>query len=286
MKTTSKLPFVIIANLLALVMPCSSQPFIDILNVQYVNSPDYGLINQKKNATRIKHFSIQGTIPFQFKNKTHTLIVSPEFEMWSPQIESANRTCIKQYGLLLPVSFLKTLNNPDWSIISTIIIRRNGYALNMKDNWQVGGAVLVNFKANENLNYKLGIYANTEFSGVFIMPLLGIDWQISKKTNLSGILPGCLTLEHKLYRKIYTGASFRAITNSYRQDTGYWRIDENRLGIFIDYYLTKNIVLNTGAGHSILRKIRSGTKDKFKIDWLANDNIYIKVSLAYLLRFR
>src|SRR5215216_6219455 len=91
---------------------CLSQPYIDIANIHYVNSPDQGIINQNKNATRLKQFAIGTTLPFQFKNKTDVIILSPALEIWSPEIETTNKDFEKQYGLALPVSFLKTLTNP------------------------------------------------------------------------------------------------------------------------------------------------------------------------------
>ncbi|MBC7826275.1 MAG: hypothetical protein H7122_00910 [Chitinophagaceae bacterium] len=265
---------------------CLSQPYIDIVNTQFINSPEYGIINQNKNSGSLKHYSIGTTIPFQFRNKSDAIIVSPGYEVWSLTSASSGGDLKKQYSVVWPVSFLKTLSNPDWSILVTAIYRKNGYALSMKHNWQIGGALLVNFKANENLRYKMGLYINKEFFGIFLMPLVGIDWQISKKTNLFGNLPGSLTIEHKLHKNIYSGASFRAITNSYRLDTGYWRIDESRLGVFLDYYFSKNFVLNAEAGHSVFRKIRTGIKDKFRKDLMINDNSYFKLGLSYRIRFR
>ena len=285
MKLLQRIFFIQVINL-GLFLPCKSQPYIDLLNVQYINSPDYGINNEKKNATDLKQFSISTTLPFQFKNKKDAIIMSPGLEMWWTKVGTIPHHLNPLYSISVPISFLKTLNNPDWSLISTLIIRRNGYQISMNDNWQLGGAFIANFKANENLRYKAGIYINKEFFGIFVMPLLGIDWQISKKTNLFGILPGNLTLEYQLNKKIYTGATFRAITNSYKLDTGYWRIDENRLGMFIDLYLSKNVVLNAEAGHSVLRKIRTGVKNKYRTDWNANDNTFLKIGLAYRLRFR
>ena len=265
---------------------CPAQPYIDLVNIHYISSPDQSVIDQKKNATCIRNFSIQTTIPFQFRNKSDAIIVSPSFEMWSTEVNNINEDFSNQHSLALPVTYLKTLGNPDWSILSTVIIRRNGYKFGMKNDWQVGGAVIAGFKANENLQYKLGVYANREFFGLFVMPLLGIDWEISKRTNLFGILPGNLTLEHKLKRNLFTGASFRAITNSYRTPTGYWRLNENRLGCFLDYYLSKHFVLNLEGGHSILRKLNTGGNDNVDVDWKAKDNLYVKLSLAFRLRFR
>ena len=279
---------IVVAILSNLTAPfrCNSQPYIDILNLQYINSPDIGFKNDSKNATELKQFSIATTLPVQFKNKLDALIISPGLDMWWAEVNTIKNHLNPFYSISLPVSFLKTLNNPDWSILSTVIIRRNGYKISMNDNWQVGGAFIVNFKANENLRYKFGVYINKEFFGLFVMPLLGIDWEISKKTNLFGVLPGSLNLEHKIAKNFYAGACFRAITSSYRLDTGYWRVNENRLGAFIDLYLAKKLILNVEAGHSLLRKISTGVKDEYKTDWKAIDNAYVKVGLAYRLRFR
>ena len=264
---------------------CVSQPFIDLVNLYYISSPGHGVSNEKKNVTSLQNFGIQTTIPFQFKNKTDAIIISPAFEIWSPEVEAIDEDFEHQYGLALPVSYLKTLHNPDWSILSMIIVRRNGYKLDVGNNWQVGGAMIANFKANENLKYKFGVYASGEFFGLFIRPLLGIDWQINKKTSLYGILPGSMNLEHKLKNNMYVGASFKAITSSYRTPGGYWRLDENRLGVFFDYYLSKHIAINIEAGHSILRKMRTD-QDMPDGDWNASDNLYAKLGMAYRLRFR
>ncbi len=170
---------------------------------------------------------------------------------------------------MLPISLLKTIPNSNWSVLLTPIVRANDTSVNSKSKYQFGGALLANHKsANGRLTYKIGIYVNGDLFGLFIMPLLGIDWQINSKTNLFGVLPGNLTIEHQISSKFHYGATFRAITNSY-SDSGkrYLRIDENQLGIFADYYLTKKIVLNLEAGHSLFRMIHSGIRNESMIDW-------------------
>ena len=109
---------------------------------------------------------------------------------------------------------------------------------------QAGGAFIVSNKRNENLTWRLGLYVNNDLFGLFVMPLAGIDWKINARNNLFGILPGNLTYEHKINEHFYYGANFRAITNSYAKSNGYWLIDENQLGLHLDTYLTKNLVLN------------------------------------------
>lgn len=275
-----------ICCLLGIALNCSSQPFIDLINIQYLNSPNRGIINQDKNPASLEHFSVQATVPIQLRNKKDIIIVSPFFDDWRPGATPASKDFCNQTSTGLPVSFLKWFGDSDWSLLSTVIVRRNGYKVNENSNWQIGGALIANFKASETLTYKAGLYLNREFFGLFAMPLVGIDWQISRKTNLFGVLPGSLTLERKLGKKIYSGASFRAITSSFKTVQGFWRLDENRLGIFFDYYLMKKFVGTVEAGHSILRKMRTGIRDKRYNDWQVNDNMYVKISLAHRLRFR
>ena len=265
---------------------CIAQPYIDLINVRYVNSPDCGVINQNNKPATLRYLNVSTTLPFQFKNKKDAIILSPYFESWSVKVKTVTNDFDEYYGIALPVTLLKTIPGTDWSFLATLIVRANANKFSEENMMQFGGAVLADFKANENLHYKLGIYANRELFGLFIMPLVGIDWQISNKTNLFGILPGHLTIEHKLGKRFYTGAAFRASTNSYAKEMGYWRMDENQLGIYADCYLSKHLVLNVEAGHSVMRKIRNGVKDEFKNDWKANDNVYFKIACAYRMRLR
>ena len=267
---------------------CDAQPYIDVINIRYAKSPDAGFFQHNKNETELNYLNVSTTLPVLFHNKKDALIFSPFFEQWSTRIAAPGNFNKYHYGLVLPVSLLKSIANSKWTILLTPIVRMNDISINSKSKYQFGGALLANHKnANGKLTYKIGVYMNGDFFGLFAMPLLGIDWQINNKTNLFGVLPGNLTLEHQASKKFYYGATFRAITNSYA-DSGkkYFRIDENQLGIFADYYLTKNIVLNLEAGHSLFRMIHTGTKNEMKTDWQANDNVYLKLAIAYRLRLR
>lgn len=260
-----------------------AQPYLDIANIKYTNSPNAGLINQNKNDVKIQYYGIGTNLPIQFKNKKDALILSPFFEIWSSNVNTNKRQ--NYYSVALPVSLSKTIPYTKWSILLTGIVRMNDSSINRKTNMQVGGAFIICKKRNENLTWKLGLYINNELFGLFVIPLAGIDWRINERNNLFGVLPGNLTYEHKINDHFYYGANFRAITNSYEKSNGYWRIDENQLGFYLDTYFNKNLVLNMEAGHSLFRKIRTGVKDNFKLDENVNDNFYLKLVFAYRVRF-
>ena len=270
------------ANLLS-TQQSMAQPFLDIANIKYTNSPNTGLLNQNKNDVKIQYYGIGTNIPLQFKNKKDAVIFSPFFETWSSKINNTNRQ--NYYSVALPVSLSKTIPYTRWSFLLTGIVRMNDSSINKKTKMQVGGAFILSKKRNENLTWKLGLYINNELFGLFVMPLAGIDWRINERNNLFGILPGSLTYEHKINEHFYYGANFRAITNSYGKSNGYWRIDENQLGFYLDTYFNKNLVLNIEAGHSFFRKIRTGVKDISKYDANVKDNLYFKISFLYRVRF-
>ena len=261
-----------------------AQPFLDIAKLKYTNSPNTGLLNQNKNDVKLRYFSFETNLPLQFKNKKDAIIFSPFFENWSSQINNDNRQ--RYYSIALPVTLSKTIPYTKWAVLLTGIVRMNDSSINKKTKMQIGGAFIVSNKRNEHLTWKLGLYVNNDLFGVFVVPLAGIDWQINNRNMLFGVLPGNLIYEHKINNHFYYGANFRAITNSYGNTNGYWRIDENQLGIYLDTYFKKNFVLNIEAGHSFFRKIKTGVMHVSKYDANVNDNLYVKVSFAYRVRFK
>jgi hypothetical protein len=179
----------------------------------------------------------------------------------------------------------------------TLIPRWNSYHSKLSgDYFQSGLALLFTYNRKNDLKYKFGLYYNSEFSGPFFMPLLGIDWKINDKNNLFGVLPGSLVYEHKVNNKIYWGASYRAVTNSFNagrldnaSSPSFIRIEENQVALFTDIYLFRQFVFNVEMGHSVLRQISLGligSRKNYYYEEYVNDNLVFKASVAYRVRFR
>ena len=178
------------------------------------------------------------------------------------------------------------------------IPRWNGEpSVQFSDGFQMGGLFLVTRKFKPGLQLKAGMYYNKEFFGNFFLPLLGIDWKINDKMNLFGILPGNMVFEHKFREKLAWGGVFRTFTNSYRIVEGslvgfdnFVRVNDIQAGVYGDFYITKKVVFNLEAGHTIFRNVSSaieGENGKDNLHTLAeSDNFYFRASLQYRLRFR
>ncbi|MGZ5253742.1 MAG: DUF6268 family outer membrane beta-barrel protein [Flavitalea sp.] len=258
-----------------------SQPYIDLLNLRYVNSPGSIKIPNEENQA-LQYFNVSTNIPIQFKKSSLIIMASPFFDNWklpSNYNDPKNRNF---YSIALPVTFIIKLNDK-WSALPTFIIRNNDTNVGV-NNIQTGGAMILQKKVKENLSYRFGVYMNSEFFGFFIVPVAGIQWKINDRSDLFGLLPGSITYQYKLTSKTATGASFRALTNSYAAGNNYYRFDENQLGIYLDQYLSKRIVLNAETGHSILRKVRTGIRNEKGHELSVNDAFYFKVSMGYRIK--
>jgi hypothetical protein len=287
MKKKFVLFYFITMSLVFLKNEARSQPYIDLASIRYVSSPAKSSKNKDQIASPLNYFNFSITAPIQFNNKKNAIILTPFFERWQTNMDSVHVFHIFHYGLVLPVSFLMPIGHSNWNLLSMVIIRMNDAVINKFGECQFGGVAIASYKKSAALTYKMGLYVNRDFFGLFVIPLLGIDWQINDKENFFGVFPASLTYEYKLSNHFYAGAVFRTFTNSYH-DSGnnFMRIDENQLGLFYDTYLGKSILLNLEAGHSVLRKIRAGPHYEINYFWNDLNNFYFKFMVAYRFRLR
>ncbi len=261
-----------------------AQPYLDLGQAAYQNSPG-------KDPESFSHFRAQVNFPIVLKDSSIILINPVWEERWfqiAPQTDQQHFR-----GSITWLTYSRDIS-AKWSAMAAFIPRWNGEPeVQFSKGFQAGGALLMTYHKNAGLSYKFGLYYNREFWGNFFIPLLGIDWTINKKQKLFGILPGYLIYENRLSKTISWGGNFRTFTSSYRlksntsSSVNFTRIDDNQLGAYADFYLTRKIVLSTETGYSIMRKIRTGynhtSKDQYNV--LSNNSApYFRVTFQYRLR--
>jgi len=266
----------------------SAQPYLDLASVKYQYSPDAGGFRRSFQPNHFTYSSAVINIPLVFKDSS-VLLFGPSAEHWRIS-STALPGLLSLKGIAIPVTFVKPLN-PTWTGTVVLIPRWNGSeTFHFKNDQQIGGAFLLTYKKSSILKYKFGLYYNREFFGNFFVPMAGIDWKINNRLQLFGVLPGNLVLERKVTNHFYYGATFRSITTSYRYGNlkNFVRMDDNQLQAFADMYLTKNIVLNAEAGHSLFRRFRTGishAKPKYIVRDKFNDDLLFRLALVYRMRF-
>jgi uncharacterized protein DUF6268 len=263
----------------------SAQPYFDIANIYYQQSPDNSLYHADENP--LKTQLISASLQAAFEIKKDYVIINPFCDYYKLQFSESPEQ--KLYGIGLALTYLKQWKNEKWSTAFVAIPRINSDMKKVNDNdYQMGGVLLGIYKKNENVSYKFGAYYNSEFFGPFIIPLLGIEWKASDKLSIFGVLPNQLNLEYKFNKTFYGGVELVCGTNSYRYDDYYFlRIDDNHLKIYLDTYLSKNIVFNIQAGQSVLRKYRIGHRENGSPNYTEldlNDGLLFRAGIAYRLR--
>lgn len=273
-----------------------AQPYVDVLNVRTLQSPDNGFFRRNKDKNSFQYFNASLTLPIRFKKTGGALVLSPYFENWQVNLPGINQQSILPLerdhffpsGIGLPITLLTPIKHSKFLINTTLILRNHAEKINLPSSFQAGGLVLVNYKINPKLTVKAGLYYNREAFGNFFMPLGGLEYKVDSTLQIWGTLPGSFYIEKRLKKYWYAGLTFKAVTNSYQLFNGkYIQFNDNQLSLFSDLYLSKNLVLNLEAGHSLLRRIRLGTTGKIRqyvYEEKINDNLLFRVSAIYRIR--
>jgi len=233
-----------------------AQTYVDPIQMRYTR----GFRNPKAAATPFNHLWVGGDLPITLRKRSWQLL-SPYYEQWN--IDSAGKHNISPevHSVALPAGLILTFPDTLWGLNLMPVFRWNGEELFAENTFQFGGAVFATRQIRPGKKIRFGVYMNDEFFGLFVIPLLGADWRIDAKKYVFGLLPGRLSWEHRVSGSLYYGATFRAITNSYRlKDGQYLRIDDNQVSVFLDYYPAKRICMMLEPGFGPMRRIRTGSE--------------------------
>jgi len=262
-----------------------AQPYFDIANIYYQQSPGKSLFHSDENHLKTQLISVNLRAAFKIRNDR--IVINPFCDYY--RLQFPGNSTRELYGIGMGLTYFRQWKNEKWATAFSIIPRMSSEMKKVNENdYQVGGALLNIYKKNENLSCKFGAYYNSEFFGPYFMPLLGIDWKVSDRLTIFALLPSRVNLEYRLNKRFYTGIEMNFITSSYRyRDDAFLRINDNHAKIFLDAYLTKNIVLNIHAGQTVFRKYKSGFRESGTTTYMdldVNDGLLLRAGIIYRLR--
>lgn len=129
---------------------------------------------------------------------------------------------------------------------------------------QLGGIAIFKYAVSKNLNYRYGLYYNTECFGPFFVPLLGI-YYLSKneKFELSAMLPISVDVNYRLVKFMSLGTNFNGQTRSYHLSnvsdglkSTYVSRQTNEVFAYLKFNIGKSVICQTKVGQSFGRKYR------------------------------
>ena len=276
----------------------NAQPFIDIVNLQGSFFPKTGYKNNSNNNTSSLYNSGSLFLPLKLSQK-NIFIVGLDFNR--TQFKYSGDTTIGSVlgATSIQIGLLKQLNPK----LKAMMVAVPKIATDFKDidnrDFQLGGALLFTYIKKNSLKFKFGLYYNREFFGNFFMPLLGIDWKVNSNAYIFGVLPGAMNFEYKLKnKKLYTGISYRCITASYRLSNEYGKFyvrqghtfwGDNQIKIFLNYYLSKQLIVFGELGYASLHYFQQYSDSKeekttIPVYYKMKDQLFFGGGLAFRIR--
>jgi hypothetical protein len=277
-----------------------SQNYIDILNLRYNYFPEAELNSEKVN---VQEYYAGLTLPLYTKGEDMAGI-GMQYGYFSIDNDNVALKDLQLHTIKLRMLAYKTLANPKWSVYAELIPKLNSDLKNVSSShFQIGGIALMNLKKGDDYFWHFGLFFNMETFGPFPLPLIGFDKKLSEKCYINVLLPPVITFEYKLNKHFYSGAEVELVGETYRlggsdfEDSFISQFGESKLyfliktRLFIDYYITKNLVFYLKPGFRFLRKYEHYSEDDELImnsDYLSGElkqGFYLETGIALRVRF-
>ena len=235
-----------------------SQNYVDVLKVN-VSTTSNNTFDSSATKTKLNEALVDLTVPVKI-NENLSVLTGMIYE--SIQTKLFSDGIIKNFGsTTVKIGFNKQLNQR-WSttVVALPKIASDYNSFNQKD-FQLGGIALFKYKKRDNLNFKTGLYYNTELFGPFFVPMLGLYFQSpNKKFEANILLPLQADVNYQVLPFMNVGCNFNGQIRSYHLNhvtdanpNTYVTKSTNELFAYVKFNITKNINVQTKLGQSFGR---------------------------------
>lgn len=238
-----------------------SQNYVDVLKVS-ANTTQYNTFDSSNTKTRLNELTVDLTVPVKI-NEGFSLLTGVIYEDIQTKLFADG--IIKNFGSTsVKLGFNKQLNEK-WSttVVALPKIASDYNSYNNKD-FQIGGIALFKYKKRDNLNFKTGLYYNSELFGPFFVPMLGMYYQSpNKKFEANIMLPLQADINYQVLPFMNVGCNFNGQIRSYHLNNvtdanpnTYVAKSTNELFAYLKFNVTKSISLQTKVGESFGRSYK------------------------------
>jgi hypothetical protein len=245
-----------------------SQNYVDILKVSASTTPNNSF-DSSATKTKLNEVLVDLTVPVKI-NEGFSVLTGVIYE--SIQTKLFADGIAKNFGsTTVKLGFNKQLTEK-WSttVVAVPKIASDYNSFNNKD-FQVGGIALFKYKKRDNLNFKTGLYYNSELFGPFFVPMVGIYYQSpNKKFEANILLPLQADVNYQVLPFMNVGVNFNGQIRTYHLNhmtdanpNAYVTKSTNELFAYLKFNVTKGISLQTKVGQSFGRSYKVyGDNDK------------------------
>jgi len=236
-----------------------SQNYFEVVNLAYTNTPpnDFETSNAQ---TTVEEFALELNFPIVINEKS--VLLTGLFANKTQVALDANmpKTDLNVLGLNLGIN---TSFNDRWSATFMVFSKLASDKIKLSnDNLQMAFLSLFTYKKRDQLQWKYGLYANTEQYGLMFVPILGLYYlSANHKFEANLNLPVLADMNYHLGHKFWLGMGFDGLGTSYNlnqqnySSNGAYAVKtSNELLGYLRYQLSTSIFIDTKVGYAIGRK--------------------------------
>ena len=258
----------IFSHFLMLAMVSYSQQTFTIAEINYLLSTNNSYV-QIDTTSNAQFFSGFITAPIVINEKS-TFLAGLRGNSWKVSYTPEQVWPETYYSLGLSLGYNHKFNE-NKSFLFILLPRLNSDYRNINSNaLQLGLFTTYSKRSSEKFLWKVGMYFSTEFFGPFVVPLFGLNWDISSKVNIKGDLPIYAKIKYKVGNNFSTGLGYIALVSSYRLTGEFNDAYTSRYAIepyaFAEVKFLKQLYFNTKLGYTMGRKYPVYEYDD-RLDW-------------------
>jgi hypothetical protein len=177
---------------------------------------------------------------------------------------------IRLNGFIIQTGIVQALKNDQ--AFQLLVVPRFMSDLETKSskNWQIGAVGLYEKRYSEQLMLRYGMLYNQELFGPILVPLFYVDWYLSEKWYINGMLPIFVKINYQANPNLILGFSHFGLTTTYRLGNPSYQGDYiERTSIDLSLFARQRIAGNVHAeiriGHTLNRRYAQYAEDD-KID--------------------
>lgn len=272
----------ILAILFCITINGKAQNYVDLLKINAGTTPLNTFDSSSTAATVLNEYGVDATLPIKLNDKS-TFLTGASYESFQAKL-FADQKMQNMTAVALKLGLSHNFNEKfTGTVVLLPKLATNFGPVNEKD-FQMGALAFFKYKAKPNLNYRYGLYYNTESFGPLFVPLLGI-YYLSKneKFEMTAMLPISADINYKIVKLLNFGVNFNGQTKSYHLanvapglKSSYVMRQTNELFAYLKFNFGKSIILQTKVGQSLGRKFKV-YHDEDKVDFalpltFVNDN--------------
>jgi hypothetical protein len=234
------------------------QDFIDLITFSTGTTPSTGF-NASPQKTQIKTLDANILLPVPLSEKTALMTGINGFINQLQIIPGKEEIGLYSYAFQIGIN----RNYEDgWSSTHLLIPRITSAFNQNRSSLQWGMANLIQRKTGERSAWGTGIFLNTEEQGLMIVPLLSYYTRGGNDLwEFNALLPARADFTFHLNESMRLGFGFEGLGNSIALDLSefgpvYVQRSTMEFSTYLQYPVTKNLLLNLRGGYGLLRRFR------------------------------